>query len=388
MPQAYRPKGHVYPDPKVLGQAIDAPRKAERPMIMGGSAIYWAEAHEDLKEFAENLNAPVFLNAMGRGSLSQEEPLFFNCSRRVAPRRPTPSWSSARRWTFGWRTASALMPRPRSSRSTRTWRSWDAIATCRSRSSRTHGRSFGRSTPSYPMEGWTTSRGWTSFASRRTRRARRWRSGWPATASRSHPLRLCAEVANFVDENTIIVGDGGDIVSHASKILPVNLPGQWYDPGPFGTLGVGTGFCMAINSVYPDKRIIMVNGDGAFGLNGFDFDTLVRFNIPVVSVVGNDRQWGQIAVGQKAMYGTPDGSEHARRQLPLRQDRRGHGRPRRVRREAGGHPACDPTRPRQREARVCKRDHGPGAAGHYGRLRVHVGNSECAPCASYSSSAL
>ena len=119
-----------------------------------------------------------------------------------------------------------------------------------------------------------TSRGWTSFASRRTRRARRWRSGWPATASRSHPLRLCAEVANFVDENTIIVGDGGDIVSHASKILPVNLPGQWYDPGPFGTLGVGTGFCMAINSVYPDKRIIMVNGDGAFGLNGFDFDTL------------------------------------------------------------------------------------------------------------------
>jgi acetolactate synthase-1/2/3 large subunit len=118
-----------------------------------------------------------------------------------------------------------------------------------------------------------------------------------------HPLRLCAEMANFVDENTIVVGDGGDIVSHASKILPVNQPGQWYDPGPFGTLGVGTGFCMAINSVYPNKRILMVNGDGAFGLNGFDFDTFVRFNIPVVSVIGNDRQWGQITVGQRAMYG-------------------------------------------------------------------------------------
>ena len=118
-----------------------------------------------------------------------------------------------------------------------------------------------------------------------------------------HPFRLCAEIANFVDENTIVVGDGGDIVSHASKILPVNQPGQWYDPGPFGTLGVGTGFCMAINSVYPNKRILMVNGDGAFGLNGFDFDTFVRFNIPVVSVVGNDRQWGQITVGQRAMYG-------------------------------------------------------------------------------------
>jgi acetolactate synthase-1/2/3 large subunit len=70
-----------------------------------------------------------------------------------------------------------------------------------------------------------------------------------------------------------------------------------------GTLGVGTGFCMAINSVYPNKRILMVNGDGAFGLNGFEFDTFVRFNMPVVSVVGNDRQWGQITVGQRAMYG-------------------------------------------------------------------------------------
>ena len=60
---------------------------------------------------------------------------------------------------------------------------------------------------------------------------------------------------------------------------------------------------MAINSVYPKKRIIMVNGDGAFGLNGFDFDTFVRFNMPVVSVVGNDRQWGQIIVGQAKMYG-------------------------------------------------------------------------------------
>ena len=74
-------------------------------------------------------------------------------------------------------------------------------------------------------------------------------------------------------------------------------------PGPLRDAGRRHGFCMAINSVYPKKRIIMVNGDGAFGLNGFDFDTFVRFNIPVVSVIGNDRQWGQITVGQRAMYG-------------------------------------------------------------------------------------
>ena len=83
----------------------------------------------------------------------------------------------------------------------------------------------------------------------------------------------------------------------------MNHPGQFMGPGPLGTLGVGTGFCIAAKAVHPDKRVLMVNGDGSFGLNGFDFDTLVRFNMPVVSVVGNDRQWGQILVGQEKMYG-------------------------------------------------------------------------------------
>jgi acetolactate synthase-1/2/3 large subunit len=110
-------------------------------------------------------------------------------------------------------------------------------------------------------------------------------------------------MAKFVDDETIVVGDGGDIVGLSSQVLPVNQPGQFMGPGPLGTLGVGTGFCMAANVVHPKKKILMVNGDGSFGLNGFDFDTFVRFDMPVVSVVGNDRQWGQILVGQEKMYG-------------------------------------------------------------------------------------
>jgi acetolactate synthase-1/2/3 large subunit len=118
-----------------------------------------------------------------------------------------------------------------------------------------------------------------------------------------HPLRLCNEMAAFVDDDTIVVGDGGDIVHMASQVLPINHPGQFMHPGPLGTLGVGTGFCIAAKATNPDKKVLMVNGDGSFGLNGFDFDTLVRFDMPVVSVVGNDRQWGQILVGQEKMYG-------------------------------------------------------------------------------------
>ena len=302
-PEKYRPLGKINPDPAVVRQAAEVLRKSERPVIMGGSAIYWAEAHEELKRLLELLNAPVYLNAMGRGSLSQEHPLFFNRSRRSALAKGdaivvigTPMDF---RLAYGKRfSAEATIIQVDN----------DPMELGRNRDVQIPVESDAKAFLVALIEelegGKYEHKEWLEALRTEENKTRGQMEEWMASdRTPIHPLRLCAEIANFVDENTIVVGDGGDIVSHASKILPVNLPGQWYDPGPFGTLGVGTGFCMAINSVYPNKRIIMVNGDGAFGLNGFDFDTFVRFNIPVVSVVGNDRQWGQIVVGQRAMYG-------------------------------------------------------------------------------------
>lgn len=302
-PHAYRPTGKVYPDPKVIRQAAEALRKSERPVVMGGSAIYWGEAHEELKRLLELLNAPVYLNAMGRGSISQEHPLFFSRSRRTALARGdaiivigTPMDF---RLAYGKRfNAEATIIQVDN----------DPLELGRNRDVQvpveSDARAFLQALIAELEGGKFDHKDWLDSLRNEENKTRAQMEEWMASdRTPIHPLRLCADIASFVDENTIVVGDGGDIVSHASKILPVNLPGQWYDPGPFGTLGVGTGFCMAINSVYPNKRIIMVNGDGAFGLNGFDFDTFVRFNIPVVSVIGNDRQWGQITVGQRAMYG-------------------------------------------------------------------------------------
>ncbi len=302
-PQSYRPEGRVYPDPKVVKKAADALRKAERPVIMAGSAIYWSEAHEELRQFAELVRAPVYLNAMGRGSLNQDHELFYNRSRRNALTKAdailvigTPmdfrlSYGkrfNAEATTIQIDTDPAELGR---NRDIDIQLEADAKAAIESLTAELSG-----------FKGDHAS--WLGELREQEDKTRAQMEEWMASDREPiHPFRLCAEIANFVDEDTIVVGDGGDIVSHASKILPVNQPGQWYDPGPFGTLGVGTGFCMAIHSVYPKKRILMVNGDGAFGLNGFDFDTFVRFNIPVVSVIGNDRQWGQITVGQRAMYG-------------------------------------------------------------------------------------
>jgi acetolactate synthase-1/2/3 large subunit len=302
-PESYRPSGRVYPDPKVLAKAVDVLRNAERPVIMAGSAIYWSEAHEELKEFAETLRAPVYLNAMGRGSLNQDHDLFFSRSRRTALTKADAIVIVGTPLDFRLSYGKRFNPEAKTIQI-----DTDPIELGRNRDIdipiETDAKAFLQAATA-ELAGYKGDHAeWLGELREQEDKTRAQMEEWMASdRTPIHPLRLCAEMANFVDENTIVVGDGGDIVSHASKVLPVNQPGQWYDPGPFGTLGVGTGFCMAINSVYPNKRIMMVNGDGAFGLNGFDFDTFVRFNIPVVSVVGNDRQWGQITVGQRAMYG-------------------------------------------------------------------------------------
>ncbi|MEJ2753025.1 MAG: thiamine pyrophosphate-dependent enzyme, partial [Chloroflexota bacterium] len=116
-------------------------------------------------------------------------------------------------------------------------------------------------------------------------------------------FRFGSEVNRFIDEDTIVIGDGGDIVSACAKVIDIIRPGQWLDPGPLGCLGVGAPFAVAARHLYPDKKVLIINGDGSFGLNGFEFDTAVRFNLPIVSIVGNDAGWGQIRGPQIAMVG-------------------------------------------------------------------------------------
>jgi thiamine pyrophosphate-dependent acetolactate synthase large subunit-like protein len=130
-------------------------------------------------------------------------------------------------------------------------------------------------------------------------------------------------------------------------------PGHWLDPGPLGTLGVGMPFAIAAKVAFPQKEALVLFGDGAFGFNGFEFDTAVRFNLPVVSVVGNNAAWNQIRYGQIARYGAERG-DVANLLAPTRYDRvvealGGYGehvtepkdiRPALERARASGKPAC------------------------------------------------
>jgi acetolactate synthase-1/2/3 large subunit len=100
-----------------------------------------------------------------------------------------------------------------------------------------------------------------------------------------------------------VIGDGGDVVAAVSRVLRVHRPGHWLDPGPFGCLGVGPPYALGVKAAQPAKSVVVVAGDGAFGLNGFEFETLTRFGLPAVFVIGNDAAWGEIRIPQIGIYG-------------------------------------------------------------------------------------
>jgi acetolactate synthase-1/2/3 large subunit len=119
--------------------------------------------------------------------------------------------------------------------------------------------------------------------------------------------------------DSMFIADGGNFVAMAAKIIELPEIGRWLDPGPLGCLGVGAPFALAAKHLYSKRTIFVIQGDGSFGLNGFDFETAIRFKLPIVVVVGNDAAWGQIRLPQVGMFG--DDHSPGTKLAPTRYDR-------------------------------------------------------------------
>ncbi|WP_342660194.1 Acetolactate synthase large subunit IlvG [Rhodococcus ruber] len=118
-----------------------------------------------------------------------------------------------------------------------------------------------------------------------------------------HPARIYGELLPRLADDAVIIGDGGDFVSFAGKFVEPRRPGQWLDPGPYGCLGAGLGAAVAARVARPASQVVLLLGDGAAGLSLMDLDTLVRHELPVVIVVGNNSAWGLEKVPMQLLYG-------------------------------------------------------------------------------------
>jgi len=116
------------------------------------------------------------------------------------------------------------------------------------------------------------------------------------------PQRFAREVAEFFGPGSIVSVDGGDIVSTTARWLQTSTPGHVLDPGPFGTLGTGAPYAIAAQVAFPEKTVGIVFGDGGFGFNGMEYDTMVRLGLPIIGVVGNDGVWSNIKTFHRMAY--------------------------------------------------------------------------------------
>jgi acetolactate synthase I/II/III large subunit len=118
-----------------------------------------------------------------------------------------------------------------------------------------------------------------------------------------HPMRLYAELGEVLDRDAIVIGDGGDFVSYAGRVIDSYQPGCWLDPGPFGCLGTGPGYALAAKLAHPDRQVVLMIGDGAFGFSGLEFDTLARHGVNIVAVMGNNGIWALEKHPMEFLYG-------------------------------------------------------------------------------------
>lgn len=290
------------PNLEDIARLFDLLRVAQKPIIIAGTQVYWDAAHDALRDVTEQTGIPVFTNGAGRGTLPMTHPNCFKSARSSALREAdlvlligTPLDFRLKYGQEGWNPQAKLVQLESDPAELNRNRQADLALTA---SARAVLEAIAEGLPGIRYDAWLQRI--QEIEARKDNEQKQWES---LNDSPVNHFRFGAELNRFVDENTIVIGDGGDIVTACARVLDITLPGQWLDPGPLGCLGVGVPFAIAAKHLYPEKKVLIISGDGSFGLNGFEFDTAVRFNLPIVSIVGNDAGWGNIRVIQKQMIG-------------------------------------------------------------------------------------
>ncbi len=279
------------PEPAAVDHVARLVREAARPVVLAGGGAWWAHAEEELRSLVEGAGLPLVVNGMARGMLPKGHPLNLSRARRVALGEADLIVLVGApldfRLNFGQPPALAEAARlvyvdvdgRGKHRPSEASLLGDVRAALGALAAATRGEP-GREP-------------WLEALRAEDLRARE--AGAALTRSDSapvHPARLIAEVDAFLAEDAIVVGDGGDLVSFAGRLIERPRPGLWIDPGPFGCLGSGPGYAMAAKLARPQAQVVLLSGDGAFGFSALEFDTMVRHRIPVVCVVGNNGIWG------------------------------------------------------------------------------------------------
>jgi acetolactate synthase-1/2/3 large subunit len=288
------------PDGDTLDRVAGLLAAAQRPVIMAGTNVWWGHAEAALLRLAEARKIPVLMNGMARGVVPADHRLAFSRARGKALGEADVALIVGVPMDFRLGFGGVFGPQTQ------------LVAVDRVEPDRAYPRPvaaglYGDLTSilsSLAASGAADHQDWIREL-RTSESAVRDREKDELADDRIplHPMRVYAELAPLLDRDAIVVIDAGDFGSYAGRVIDSYLPGCWLDSGPFGCLGSGPGYALAAKLARPDRQVVLLQGDGAFGFSGMEWDTLVRHNVPVVSVIGNNGIWGLEKHPMEAIYG-------------------------------------------------------------------------------------
>ncbi|ORW11677.1 acetolactate synthase [Mycobacterium kyorinense] len=288
------------PDGDALDRAASLLAGAQRPVIMAGTNVWWGHAEAALLSLAEQRRIPVLMNGMARGTVPADHPMAFSRARSKALREADVAvvlgvpmdFRLGFGGVFGSDTQLIVADRVEPERghprpiAAGLYGDLSAILSALSDTAQPH------------HDDWVADLWSAETAARDTEKAELADDRAPL-----HPMRVYAELAPLLDRDAIVVVDAGDFGSYAGRVIDSYVPGAWLDSGPFGCLGSGPGYALAAKLARPDRQVVLLQGDGAFGFSGMEWDTLVRHGVQVVSVIGNNGIWALEKHPMEALYG-------------------------------------------------------------------------------------
>jgi acetolactate synthase I/II/III large subunit len=275
---------------------------AERPAIMAGTGLYWGRGEGELQALAESLGIPVFLNGLGRGCLPADHELAFSRARGTALKGADVAlvvgvpmdFRLGFGGSFGEETRIIRLDVAPNALLANRAPEVDLVGDVRASLAALCEAAGGES----------RTRPWLEQLRNVESEARAGeRAELEDERSPLHPVRVYKELGEVLDRDAIVVGDGGDFVSYAGRLIDTYQPGCWMDPGPFGCLGAGPGQAIGAKVAHPDRQVCLLLGDGAFGFAGMEFDTMARHGLGVVGVMGNNGIWALEHHPMKFLYG-------------------------------------------------------------------------------------
>jgi acetolactate synthase-1/2/3 large subunit len=292
-PRSHELRTGAHPDD--VDRALTTLAESDRPIVVSGSGILWSKADAGLQSFVEGAGIPFYTTPQGRGVIAEDHRLCFLNARSTAFAEADCVMVVGTRLNYvidfarppRFRPDARLVQLDIEPTEIGKTRRVDAglVGDARTVLAQLVEAGEGRMRPDR-YDRWVARLREVNDQKQADAEQRLSTSQVPI-----HPLRLCKEVRDVMERDAVLSVDGQEILNYGRQAIPVYASGHSLNSGPLGTMGVGLPFGLGAKVAKPDAQVIVVHGDGSFGLNAMEVDTAVRHNLAVLCVISNNGGW-------------------------------------------------------------------------------------------------